>query len=214
MRIGCMGSGWRLCARRALVGATGLLLVVISGTASAITLTPFTGDDSEVEIDLVVDDGKILMTATVSSGMADIRGIFFDVADDSLLSGLTISGPDVTDVAFGNVVNLGLGSNLLGGGSPCPCDVGVEIGRPGLRGGGDDFQTTTIVIMHETLDLDLSFLAGQAIGVRLTSVGPDEGSRRGSSKLGGVVPEPSTGALTLVGLSLLAGRRRPLRARG
>lgn len=200
------------CARRGLEAMVAALALLLPLTASAFTLTPFTGDDSEVEITLSeTAGGGIEMFVAVSSGVADIRGIFFDVADPMLLGSLSITGAHVTDVQFGDVMNLGGGSNLHGGGSPCPCDVGVEIGLPGLRGGNDDFLTTTILISHidAMQDLDLSLLIGQAIGVRLTSVG-DEKSREGSSKLGGVVvPEPATATLAALGITLLAwGRRR------
>lgn len=200
---------------RGWIATTGALLAaLLAAPAGAFTLTPFTGDASEASITLgTTSDGDIEMLVEVSSGVGDIRGIFFDLADATLLDSLDVSGLHVTDVQFGGVVDLGRGANLLGGGSPCPCDVGVEIGLPGLRGGSDDFLSTTILISHvdPTVDLDLSLLVGQAIGVRLTSVGPDYTRREGSSKLGGVVvPEPATGLLASLGLAALgwSSRRR------
>lgn len=114
-----------------------------------------------------------------------------------------------TQFSAGSVINLGGGNNLSGGGTPCPCDIGVEIGDPGI-GMGDDFQTTTFTLSHITDSLDLSLFDGQDRGARLTSVGLPDGSRDGSSKLGGVVPEPTTGLLLGAGLGGLAfeGRRR------
>ena len=105
----------------------------------------------------------------------------------------------------------GGGSNLQGGGSPCPCDLGIEIGSPGL-GHGDDYQSVTFTLSHASLDLDVSLFQGQSFGVRATSVGDVDGSREGSSKLIGVVPEPSTALLALLGLSGLASIGRPRRA--
>ena len=191
--------------------------LVTASAASALsmefTLQSFTGDPSEVTIlldDAAAGAGNIQMTVTVSVGIGDLRGIFFDVVDDGVLAGLQITGDDVTSISLYDVINIGRGANLQGGGSPCPCDVGVEIGNPGM--GKDDFQTTVIVIMHEALDLDLSMFSEQAFGVRLTSVGMDERRREGSSKLGGeapfVVPEPSTAGLMGMGFAAFAFQRR------
>lgn len=194
-----------------------ICLLVLSAWSSAeagtITtdLSPFTGDPASVtvELDDMTDPGNIVITLTVNEdpNTADLRGFFFDIADDSLLAGLTITGAEVTETAISanSVINLGGGNNLNGGGSPCPCDVGVEIGNPGI-GQGDDFQTTTFTLSHLTEGLDLSVFAGQDLGVRVMSVGLPGSSRNGSSKLFGTVPEPSTGAL--VGLALIAGMRR------
>ncbi len=202
----------KLCIR-ILAASIVALLSSTPGLAATLsfTLDPFTGDDSEARVtldDAAAGAGNIQISVEVTTGVADIRGILFDLADDSLLAGLVVSGGDVTDVAFGSVIDLGNGANLRGGGTPCPCDVGVEIGRPGLRGGSDDFQSTTIVLTHETLGLDLSIFDAQQFGLRLTSVGPDEDHRGGSAKLGGVVPEPSTGLLLGLGLLALARRSR------
>lgn len=206
MQIGSMRRGGALGR---LPTALMLCTLLAAGAAPAFTLTPFTGDPSQVTVQLSdTQQGAIEMDVQVSSGYGDIRGVFFDVSDPSLLSGLHVSGADVTNVVFGDVIDLGHGSNLQGGGSPCPCDVGVEIGLPGLRGGSDDYETIRLLVSHDSLHLDPSLFAGQRFGVRLTSVGPDWWDRDGSSKCGGVVPEPSTGLLAGFGLALLAGRRR------
>jgi len=191
-----------------------LLLVGSSASAAstAFTLTPFTFSGDPVELTITLDDGVVAgsveLTATVSSGIGDIRGIFFDLVDDAVLAGLSVTGSDVNNenVLIGSVINMGRGSNLNGGGTPCPCDVGVEIGRPGM--GKDDIQTTVLWISHSTLSLDLSDFADQSFGGRVTSTGRD---REGSSKLEGVVPEPGTGLLLAFGVVGLALRPRVLR---
>jgi hypothetical protein len=38
-----------------------------------------------------------VLAETATGNIADLRGFFFDVADESLLSGLSFSGPDITD---------------------------------------------------------------------------------------------------------------------
>ena len=184
----------------------------LAGTIQGVA-EPFTGSDAQVLVTLddMVDPGSIVITLAVQEDphTADLRGFFLDIASDGLIGGLSIAGDDVTQAVFSasNVINLGGGNNLNGGGSPCPCDIGVEIGLPGI-GMGDDIQTTVFTLSHATEDLDLSLFYEQSFGVRVTSVGLPGGSREGSSKLGGMlpVPEPSTGLLVLSGLVFLAKR--------
>jgi hypothetical protein len=197
--------------------AVALLVLLGVQPAAAATietlLTPFTGADVEARI--VLDDaaagpGEIEVTVEITQGVADIRGVFFDVAlDEADLSGLYAYGsPYIRSVAYGDVINLGFGSNLYGGGSPCPCDFGVEIGTPGV--GRDDIQALTFVLAHGSLMLDLDLFFEQGIGLRVTSVESDWGGRSGSAKLNGVlpVPEPSTGLLLGLGLCAIALRAR------
>ena len=214
-------------SRTRLIGAaiTGLFLaglVALPGLASATqisaTATTFSGASLAVTatIDDASDPGNLVITLVVEAGgkTGDLRGFFADITDDSLLPGLSVSGPEVTSSLFdaNNVIDFGHGNNLRGGGTPCPCDFGVEIGNPGI-GKGDDFQSVTFVLSHVSKDLDISIFEEQTFGVRATSVGPAKGSRNASSKLKGkfpVVPEPSTAILMLLGLTGLSasGSRR------
>lgn len=192
-----------------------ILLGVQSAAAATIEtlLTPFAGVDVEARIvldDAALNPGEIEVTVEFTQGLADIRGVFFDVAlDEADLSGLYAYGsPYITSFAYGDVINLGFGSNLHGGGSPCPCDFGVEIGTPGVA--WDDIQTLTFVLAHGSLMLDLDLFFEQSIGLRVTSVELDGKARWGSAKLDGVlpVPEPSTGLLLGLGLCAIALRAR------
>lgn len=208
--------------RRAWPWAAALacLGVFAHGVAQASTITasasPFTGDPVSVSvtIDDASDPGNLVITLAVESGgtTGDLRGFFAHVADESVLSGLSVSGAQVTGSRFAadSVIDLGQGSNLNGGGSPCPCDLGIEIGSPGL-GGGDDHALVSFVLSHDSRDLTAALFSQQLFGVRLTSVGDLDGGRGGSSKLVGVVPEPSTGVLVLLGLAGLARARRARR---
>jgi hypothetical protein len=173
-----------------------LLLSNAQAATIMTTLDDFTGDDTQVKV--TIDDldgsGSLKITAEVlSPDFADIRGLFFHISDESLLSGLSLSiVGDVTDFEFGpanSVNNLGGGNNLNGGGTPCSpgCDLGFEIGTPGI--GADDFSMTMFTLTHDISPLDLSLFANQLVGVRLTSVGDSAGSREGSSKLTGTFPD-------------------------
>jgi hypothetical protein len=200
------------------------LALFAPGLAGATTVTAsassFTGDP--LSVSLTIDDaatpGDLVITLSVDRGyVADLRGFFAHIADESLLAGLSVSGRAVTDGQFAAnaVIDLGHGANLYGGGTPCPCDLGVEIGFEGI-GHGDDHQQVTFTLSHATANLTVDLFAGQSFGVRATSVGTSTGrecaGRDGSSKLIGVVPEPSTAVLALLGLSGLALTRPSKRA--
>jgi len=191
-----------------------LLLAPIAGAALvSSTASSFTGDPLTVaiEIDDEADPGNLRITLSVvgEGEIGDLRGFFAHVADESLLPGLSADGGLARGGFFdaNGVINLGRGANLNGGGSPCPCDLGVEIGNPG-RGRGDDFQSVMWTLSHVSEDLTVALFRDQPFGIRVTSVGSLDGSREGSSKLIGVVPEPSTATLMLLGLGGLASIRR------
>ena len=191
-----------------------LFLVRTTAIASILTQTisPFTGSTIQVKVTLddAIDLGNVRITVAVVPGVntGDLRGLWLDISDDTLFSGLSvINGPDITQAVFGPagaVDDLGNGANLNGGGTPAPFDMGFEIGGPGI-GGGDDFQSTTFTLTHNSIELDNSLFAFQDLGVRVTCVGP-LGDREGSSKLGGTfhdVPIISTGGEMPEPISLL-----------
>jgi len=133
-------------------------------------LTPFTGDDASVLLQLdELDNGNISVTLdvidtqeeadqvfadfglSVTPTYADLQGVFFNIEDESLLDGLSIVNYDDSiinayefDADSVDSVN---GVKLNGGGSdnPCSdeggCDGGLRIGSNGI--GKDDIGTVT-----------------------------------------------------------------------
>ncbi|NEO70162.1 Ig-like domain-containing protein [Moorena sp. SIO3H5] len=130
-------------------------------------------------------NGTIRLRVDVIDGtIGDLRGLFFNISDQSLVNGLSVSGNDVTNTKFqvNNVSNLGGGVNMNG--TNTDFDGGVTIGSSGI--GKDDIQSTTFILSHNSVDLTLDLFENQDFGVRLTSVGQN---RQRSSKLVGNLGE-------------------------
>ncbi|MBW4616982.1 MAG: hypothetical protein KME21_27815 [Desmonostoc vinosum HA7617-LM4] len=192
------------------------------------TIDDFTGSDTRVKFtldDAVAGSGKVQFKvdflSTGSNTIADIRGVFFNILDDTLLTGLQVVGTDVTAKKFGpagTVDSVGSNSNNLNGNGNQKnyFDAGVEIGQEGIGQGKGDIQSTTFTLFHNSKALTLAQFSEQNFGVRLMSVGSGN-NRNGSSKLKGQasyytppppppkkVPEPTTTvALALFALSTL-----------
>jgi VCBS repeat-containing protein len=135
-------------------------------------------------------NGDLLFEIQLSSDadlVGDLRSVFFDVSNESLLSGLTVSGASVTEfMALANTVTtLGGDANINGEvvNTYGKFDVGVEFGTAGI--GADDIRAAQFTLLHATLDLSLAFITSQDFGLRITSVGEDGGLRTSSLKLGG-----------------------------
>ncbi len=136
------------------------------------SVTNFVGSSAEATVTLTETADGIEVTVEATNPMEDLRGVFFNIADDSLLDSLVISGTDVTDSVVGPAgsVNMVNGDPSI---SPRAFDVGVEIGTPGPA--PDEILSTTFLISGLTLD----DFADQDFGVRtqdgkLAGTAPDD----------------------------------------
>jgi hypothetical protein len=183
-----------LAATTVLIASS--ILAPANAASLSFTIDDFTGSDTRVKFtldDQIAGSGKVQFKvdylATGSNTIADIRGIFFNILDDSLLSGMQVVGKDVTNSKFGpagTITSVGSGSNNLNGGGIL-FDAGVEIGKEGIGGNKGDIQSTTFTLSHISKALTLAQFSEQNFGVRLMSVGSGN-SREGSSKLKGTAP--------------------------
>ncbi|MBW4645885.1 MAG: PEP-CTERM sorting domain-containing protein [Goleter apudmare HA4340-LM2] len=161
-------------------------------------------DTKSPEVKFTLDDlngsGQIKFTVDYVGNsintIGDLRGVFFNIKDDSLLSGLKIGSVNdttklptfITASKFGpagTIDKVGNNSNSLTG-RGLKFDAGLEIGQQGISG-GDDFQTTSFILYHTSQDLTLEQFSQQNFGARIMSVGSGN-NRGGSNKLTGQAP--------------------------
>jgi hypothetical protein len=97
----------------------------------------------------------------------DLRGLFFDVNDDSKLAGLAHSGSAlITGFDTVDVINLGNGVNMNGAADPF--DVGLKFGTSGNEQSG---QTATFTLSNTAGNLTLDDIAHVEFGARTMSSG-------------------------------------------
>ncbi len=129
-------------------------------------------------------DGTLMFNVTQEGGIiGDLRGLFFDVADESILNSLVVTAAS-TDIRIGNdsIKDLGDGANMSGlTGSDKGYDVGIEIGTSGI--GKDDVRSYSFTLDSTARNLTLQDFSGQDFAARLTSVGQVDGTRADSSKI-------------------------------
>ncbi|PUB19215.1 hypothetical protein [Yoonia sediminilitoris] len=135
-------------------------------------------------------NGTLLFALDVddSAGTAaDLNAWYFDLADDSLASGLTVSGADVTDDNFeaNKVTKIDAFTNMNGEvvKEYGKFDGGVQFGHPASP------PSTSFVPGHDTVALTLNDILAQDFGISLPSVGELDGARQDSMKLGGTAPD-------------------------
>lgn len=155
---------------------------VIEGEVNVgITITEL--GDGTLKFDVVVLDD--------TGSIGDLNALFFDLADDGLTDGLSVVGEDISGTAFkeDGVTKVSSYTNMNGEviKDLGKFDAGIQFGSQGIS--EDDIRETSFVLSHDTIDLTLQSFSLQDFGVRLTSVGTEDGSREDSLKLGGTAPE-------------------------
>lgn len=198
------------------IGAATLFSGGASQAAVVSVLTPFTGDPAEVTVTVEQAGSQVQITVENTGVLADLRGLFFDIAGFNSALTYTAVGANLTQFVYNatGVSNLGGGNNINGGGGPGSTNFGIEIGEPGI-GQGDDFQVFSFLFGVTGGTILESDFDGQTVAARVTSVLVN-GARGGSSKLIGefeeveAVPLPAAAFLLLGGLGALgvAGRRK------
>ncbi|MDA5193125.1 PEP-CTERM sorting domain-containing protein [Govanella unica] len=194
-------------------------------------LTQFTGASSRVHILVEQQDANTLrftLTEPVHAGeiQGELRAFYFNVANESILSALSISGSFISATAksANNVTEVGGSDTTLdgGGGIAHPFDVGIAFGTAGSD--GFVYSTVFTIAYAGGLNLDTFFpqtADAQLFGVRLKPFPNGSSSKLvcnapcgSTSSSGGPDPQqedvPAPASLMLLGLGLagLGLRRR------
>lgn len=212
-----------------------LFAAVATCNAATVTYNPhFTteGSPTDFAVEIVFDDNvdglphaiQAIVTLTPGVYVGDIVALYVDLT--SALKPLPAPYQTIVDAIVGDdITGRKIDTkDVQGGNIGREYALGLAIGKPGIGKGKGDIRSTTFTF--NTPGLELEHLA--AVGVRVTSVGFEGGSRSYSRKMaaeGGDVfefdtrfgaaetPEPSTWALILSGLgAALLVRRRAGRA--
>lgn len=157
--------------------------------ARSISFTiPGSAQSPSVLVTATEHEGKIEFALALSGPAgttADMRGLFFDLADDSKLAGLKHSGSTlITDFDTVDVVDLGNGANMNGMASSY--DVGLEFGSQGIA--KDDIKSIGFTLSNTANNLTLDDIAHMDFGARLANVGVTGGPRNDIAKLSTVAP--------------------------
>ncbi|HZH09676.1 MAG TPA: calcium-binding protein [Microvirga sp.] len=128
----------------------------------------------------------VISGASDKVDIADLRGLFFEVTDETLLSSLKVTGTDVTgyvkDANHVMKVDNDVTMNGAVGKAAGPFDIGIAFGTQGI--GKDDIRETSFTL-SASKPLTLEFVLQQNFGLRLTSVSENGVGRELSLKLAG-----------------------------
>jgi len=151
---------------------------------------PGTSTSPALQITAVEHAGTIDFTVDVQNDAqltADLRGLFFHLADESKLTGLTYSGGGGLITGFqakaNSVIDLGNGDNMNGA-VKSGFDVGLAFGEEGIgKGKFDIHDPVSFTLSNTANNLTLDDIAHTLFGARMTSIGSPTGARNDSSKL-------------------------------
>ncbi len=198
-----------------------LVVIGLASTAGAaiVTAPAISGGNRPVEGTLTIDDGidpgNLVITFTLDASAGDIRGFLAQVADESLISGLSVIGYNNRASQFGED-RIGKAEKSRGLGQPgsaCPCDFGLKF--PAQTG-----TSVTFTLTHATVDLTLDLFYGQDFAVKAAKIKTENGSGKTKGiktailqgQVPNVIPEPTTAVLMVLGLGGLsyAGRAQKI----
>lgn len=159
---------------------TTLTFTLTGDVVISVTITELLDNSLQFDLAVLSDTGSI----------GDLNGLFFDVADESVLDGMSVSGPDVTGMIFdaNDVTKVDNYNNIRGEllKDLGAFDGGIQFGTAGMA--EDDIRETSFILDHDSVDLTVDLFLGMDFAARVTSVGPEGGARDGSSKIGGQAP--------------------------
>lgn len=120
---------------------------------------------------------EVVQLQATGNYLGDLRGLFFDLADEALIGSLSTSvNAPITELQQGDdtVKDLGNGANMQGLlGDSGGYDVGIEFGTAGIGTRGDDIRSVIFTLDSSSRALTLSDFANVAFGARITSIGQD-----------------------------------------
>lgn len=198
----------------ALCGALLACLGLASAAGAASITAPLTSTQgAPISGSITIDDGakagKLVITARLDSAQGDVRAILAQVADESLLEGLSIEGARRRNVRFeANDVGKVRYSKGLGlTGNACPCDFGIRF--PARRG-----NEVSITLAHATQALTIALFFGQDFAVAASNIRTEAGGNGNGvrhalleGRILSPVPEPGTALMMALGLAGLSARR-------
>jgi hypothetical protein len=198
-------------------------LVVVASSANAATLlvplsstygAPLTGS---ITIDDGANPGKLVITAQIDTSRGDVRSILGQIADESLIDGLSVVGGSRRAFRFdaNGIGGSGKSRGLGRSGEACPCDFGIRF--PSHSGSSVSF-----TVAHATQNLTVALFYGQDFALNasgiLNQVSRESGHGHGSKsyrfallegRAPSPIPEPTTAMLMALGLAGLSYAGRP-----
>lgn len=143
-------------------------------TRSIIFAIPSKSGSPTTQVKVTEVNGALFfeLTMLAPGKSIDLRGLFFNINDDSKLAGLyhSGSGGKVTDFDTVNVIDLGNGANMSG--AAPPFDVGLEFGTSGTK---DIITTASFTLDNTAHNLTLDDIAHTLFGAKIDGVGGPKG---------------------------------------
>ncbi len=194
--------------------ATSAGAATVSAPANSIKGKPVTGS---ITIDDAIDPGNLVITLNLDAIKGNVRGFLAQVADESLLAGLSVVGRDEKSFHFdaNDIGKSKKGRGKSGSGTACPCDLGIGFSAKSGT-------TVTFTLTHETQDLTVGLFYGQDFAIKANGIKVASATRGGRGYANGIgssvlegripnpIPEPATATLMALGLAGLsyAGRAK------